>query len=192
MGREARIAMIKVTWEWLGQGAALDLADTVTIEDGRERDLIVSPQSYERWAREEAGFLPESLAGPLREGRRQMLDLRTVIRNVIGAVATGARPTRSPIERLNRISGSSPEWTELDPTSLELRTSTSGRAMDRLLAWYARSALSVVATQRDQVRRCPAPSCGMFYVRSRPSQRWCSPQCGSRARVARHYARQRG
>lgn len=181
--------MIKVTWEWLGQGAALDLADTVTIEGGEERDLIASAGDYERWAHVEAGFLPSSLRASLARSRSQIMELRTVVREVVAAVADGERPSRSAISHLNRVSRSSPEWVELDPGSLEVRTSTSGRAVDRLLAWYARSAIELVATERGRLRRCPAPSCGMFYLRSRPAQRWCSTQCGSRARVARHYAR---
>ncbi|HYO61635.1 MAG TPA: CGNR zinc finger domain-containing protein [Actinomycetota bacterium] len=181
--------MIKVTWEWLGQGPALDLADTVTIEDGEEHDLIASAGDYERWARIEARFVPASLAGSLARSRRELIELRTVVRDVVEAVADGRSPARSAIARLNRISRSSPEWVELDPGSLELRTSTSGRTVDRLLAWYARSTLELVASERGRLRRCPAPSCGMFYLSSRPAQRWCSTQCGSRARVARHYAR---
>src|SRR3954447_9124809 len=36
---------------------------------------------------------------------------------------------------------------------------------------------------------CDAPSCGLFFERTRRNQRWCSPECGNRARVARHAAR---
>lgn len=189
MGREVGVAVIKVTWEWLGQGAALDLADTVTIEDGEEHDLIASAADYERWARAEAGFLPASLAGSLARSRRELTELRTVVRDAVAALAEGRSPARSAVSHLNRISRAAPEWVEVDPGTLELRTSTSGRAVDRLLAWYARSTLELVASERDRLRRCPAPSCGMFYLSSRPGQRWCSTQCGSRARVARHYAR---
>ncbi|HEY8558609.1 MAG TPA: CGNR zinc finger domain-containing protein [Actinomycetes bacterium] len=34
--------------------------------------------------------------------------------------------------------------------------------------------------------------CGRWFVASRPRQRWCSPTCGNRARVARFQERRRG
>jgi predicted RNA-binding Zn ribbon-like protein len=183
--------MIKVTWEWLGQGAALDLADTVAIEDGAEHDLIASVADYERWAHTEAAYVPPALADLLAGSRSQVLELRTIVRSAMGAVAAGERPSRATISELNRISRSAPEWAELDPEKLELLTMSSERGTDRLLAWYARSTIELVAKESGRLRQCPAPSCGMYYVSSRRVQRWCSTQCGSRARVARYYAKHR-
>lgn len=41
LGSHRRVwPVIRVTWEWLGQGPALDLADTVTIGRGRARGLL--------------------------------------------------------------------------------------------------------------------------------------------------------
>lgn len=183
--------MIKVTWEWLGQGLALDLADTVTIEEGIEHDLIDSAVEYARWAEREAGFLPEGYAGRLEEGRHELLGLRSAIREAVAAVAAGASPPRRAVDRLNAVSRSAPAWRELDPTNLSVRRMTSAREIDALLALYARSAIDLVAAEGNRLRRCPAPSCGMFYVSRRRQQRWCSTQCGTRARVARHYAGRR-
>jgi predicted RNA-binding Zn ribbon-like protein len=180
--------MIKVTWEWLGQGLALDLADTVTIEDDSERDLIVSGAEFSRWAEVEASVtgLPLDL---LVRARTQLVDLRTALRQVLGAISAGEAPPRSAIARLNRASRDAPEWGELDVQTLELRRRSSARREVVLIGRYARSAMELIADQKASVRRCGAPSCGMFYVATRAAQRWCSTQCGSRARVARHYSR---
>lgn len=80
----------------------------------------------------------------------------------------------------------------LDLDSMSFRERTLASPVDDFLARYARSALELIADASSDVTRCPAPSCGMFYVRSRAAQLWCSPQCGSRARVARHYDNHRG
>jgi predicted RNA-binding Zn ribbon-like protein len=179
--------MIKVTWEWLGQGLALDLADTVTVEDGVEHDLIDSRDEYARWAERESVFLPHGSARALERGRRELLDLRTAIREVLASVAAGDSPSRRAVDRLNHVSRSAPTWSELDPVNLVLRDRSSAKGIDALLASYARSAMDLLANDARRLRRCPAPSCGMFYVSTRPQQRWCSTQCGTRARVARHY-----
>jgi predicted RNA-binding Zn ribbon-like protein len=87
-----------------------------------------------------------------------------------------------------RASRAAPEWLELDPTSTRLRERTDGQAADRVLARYARPALRIApAADAREIRVCPAPSCGMFYRPRRKHQQWCSEQCGTRARVARHY-----
>ncbi|ELS57171.1 CGNR zinc finger domain-containing protein [Streptomyces viridochromogenes] len=39
--------------------------------------------------------------------------------------------------------------------------------------------------EQARLRRCPAPSCGMFFLARRRDQAWCSIGCGNRARAAR-------
>jgi len=61
---------------------------------------------------------------------------------------------------------------------------------DAFLADIATSAITLVGGPgRDRLRRCGAPGCGRWFVASRPRQRWCSPTCGNRARVARFQER---
>jgi predicted RNA-binding Zn ribbon-like protein len=180
--------MIQVTWEWLGQAPALDLANTVAVVDGAERDLIGSSENYEGWARNEAKFVPQGSSRLFDRARPALMDLRTAVRPLLTAVAAAERPNKSHVEELNRVSRRAPQWLELDAgASFALRQESSGKAVHGLLAHYARSAMEVVVDQASELRRCPAPSCGMFYASSRQAQRWCSTQCGTRARVARHY-----
>jgi predicted RNA-binding Zn ribbon-like protein len=132
-----------------------------------------------------------AVARALERGRRELLELRTAIREVLASVAAGDPPSRRAVDRLNHVSRSAPTWSELDPVNLVLRDRSSARGIDALLASYARSAMDLLANDASRLRRCPAPSCGMFYVSTRPQQRWCSTQCGTRARVARHYSSHR-
>lgn len=184
--------MIRVTWEWLGRGPALDLADTVTVSDGSEHDLIATDDEYTRWARAEADLVPGSSSSLLERARPQLMRLRGSIRRVLGAVAAGQPLPRRAVDQLNRASRAAPQWPELDRDARTLRQTTYGRAIERLVAMYARSAMELITREGSGVRRCPAPSCGMFFVIAQSRQRWCSVQCGTRARVARHYRRRRG
>jgi predicted RNA-binding Zn ribbon-like protein len=180
--------MIRVTWEWLGQAPALDLANTVAVVDGEEHDLIGSSEDYAGWARSEAKLVPQGSCQLLLQARRALMDLRAAVRDLLAAVAMADRPEAALTKELNRVSRSAPGWLELDAgVPLALREKSLGNAVDGLLAHYARSAMKVAVHDASHLRRCPAPSCGMFYTSSRRAQRWCSTQCGTRARVARHY-----
>ena len=181
--------MIRLTWEWIGQGPALDLADTVTVTGGEELDLLAGAGEYERWARAEASALGWPDLDLLLDHRDELLSLRERVRAVIGARADGEPLPVDAVAELNRVSRAAPEWAELEGGELVSRSDAGELAV--LLARYARDALRWAASDAPPLRRCPAPSCGMFYPPSRPQQRWCSTACGSRARVARHYRARR-
>ena len=186
--------MLRVTWEWLGQDPALDFANTVAVVDGEERDLIEGAAEYRRWAEAEASALDldHEEAAALLAARSPVLGLRPALRALVGAAAAGRPPPRRAVAELNRASRAAPEWIELDPATGRVRRATRARAGERILATYARAAIALVADAPAEIRACPAPSCGMFYRPGRSDQHWCSPQCGARARVARHYRAHRG
>jgi predicted RNA-binding Zn ribbon-like protein len=180
--------MIKVTWAWLGQAPALDLANTVAVVDGIEHDLIGSAAKYERWAGIEARFVPHGSLGLLQQARAKLLDLRITVRTILAAATAGEKPRGALATDLNRVSRRAPQWLVLDADgAFALREESSAQAIDLLLAHYARSAMEIVVGETGALQRCSAPSCGMFYASGRRDQWWCSTQCGTRARVARHY-----
>jgi len=181
--------MIQVTWEWLGAEPALDVANTVTISNGVEHDLLEPEGEYERWA-EIAAASHELDADPsvLLSGRDAVLRLRIPIRAVLLAAAGRKRLPEAAVAALNRVSKKAASWLELTENGV-LHETSSAAVLDRVLASYARSAMVIAAGGSAHLRRCPAPSCGMFYRPTKTAQRWCSIQCGTRARVARHYAR---
>ena len=182
--------MLRVSWEWIGFEEALDVANTVAVSNGVEHDLLAPDGEYERWAQAAAASpaLDPEQAGALLHAREQVLAIREPIRRLLAATAAGERPPEPAVAALNRVSRASPTWIELgsDGNAHEL---TRGSAVDRLLATYARSAIQLAADGSTRLRVCPAPSCGMFYRPRREHQHWCSRQCGTRARVARHYRR---
>lgn len=183
--------MLDVTWEWISlDEAALDVANTVAVEKGVEHDLLARNGEYARWA-EAAARSPEltpDAAAAIVRAEPRVLDLREHIRAVLRATAAGKALPGSSIAALNKASRVAPEWTEIGADG-NLVGRAQGTAVDRLLAEYARSAMTIAAEGMTRLRVCRAPSCGMFYRPRRRQQLWCSEPCGNRARFARHYAR---
>lgn len=185
--------MLQVTWEWVAiDEPALDVANTVAISGGVAHDLLEPAGEYERWAEAAAASpaLDADAGAALRAARSRVLALREPIRAVLFATAAGEPLPRAAVTELNRASRKAPAWREL-ARSGELHDRVAGGAADRLLAQYARSAMDIANRGAERLRVCPAPSCGMLYRPSRRDQHWCSRQCGTRARVARHYAARR-
>ncbi|WP_308301043.1 CGNR zinc finger domain-containing protein [Crossiella sp. S99.2] len=55
---------------------------------------------------------------------------------------------------------------------------------------FARAAVEFLGSaERFGLRVCRGPRCVKYYLRAHPRQGWCSPACGNRARVSRHYHR---
>jgi predicted RNA-binding Zn ribbon-like protein len=185
--------MLRLTWEWLGLEAALDVANTVAVSNGIEHDLLEPEGEFERWAAAAArspALAPEE-SDAIPAARRRLLELREPIRQVLAATAAGDPPPPAAVAELNRVSRESPSWLELGADG-DVHERAHCSPADRLAAVYARSAIEIAADGAARLRVCGAPSCGMFYRPTRERQRWCSTQCGTRARVARHYRTRRG
>ena len=98
-------------------------------------------------------------------------------------------------QAVNRSSAASPSYRQIDLSSAErprvVYESQTGRA-EQILGAIADAAIDLLTgPDRERIKVCPAPSCGMFYLAGKGDQQWCSASCGNRARVARHYLRSR-
>jgi predicted RNA-binding Zn ribbon-like protein len=179
-------------WPWLGAPLALDLANSVAqIRPGATRDLLVSEDDLDEWLSHQAGRLPRVRRGA---GRLEAFrELRDALHEALSAAAAGRRPPRGVVQAVNAASARSDGHVRLSLRDGEPTTELvgSGTPLDRTLSAIARSGIELLASaERERLRVCPAPSCGMFYL-GRPDQEWCSTSCGNRARAARHYARRR-
>jgi predicted RNA-binding Zn ribbon-like protein len=47
----------------------------------------------------------------------------------------------------------------------------------------------LLSADRARLRACPAARCVKYFLQDDPRQTWCSPSCGNRERVNRHYQR---
>jgi predicted RNA-binding Zn ribbon-like protein len=59
-----------------------------------------------------------------------------------------------------------------------------------LVGAVGRSAVDfLLGPDRVRLRACPAARCVKYFLQDDPRQTWCSPSCGNRERVNRHYQR---
>jgi predicted RNA-binding Zn ribbon-like protein len=176
-------------FRWLGEPLAIDLANTVmVVRPGRSVDLLDSRESLETWLESERPRLGKCHFALARHG--ELLEVRDDLRSLFAGRAGGEQIDRAALERLNAASRGAPvaPQAELaDDGRLEIVTENQVEDMPALLGALARSAIRLLAEHdREPLRICGAPSCGMFFVGRR---RWCCAACGNRARAARHYER---
>jgi predicted RNA-binding Zn ribbon-like protein len=165
---------------------AVDLANTLELRrDGTTVDLLADQDGLARWLRGTGGA-----GGGGWVGAEQLQALRGHVLALLGA-AVGQRPLpRAAVAAVNRAAAAAPAVVQLEAGELVVRYNASPD--DAFLADVAASAIGLVGGPgRDRLRRCGAPGCGRWFVASRPRQRWCSPNCGNRARVARFQQRHR-
>jgi predicted RNA-binding Zn ribbon-like protein len=180
-------------WEWLGAPLALDLANSVAqVRPEARRDLLVTDDHLDGWLARQAGRLPRVRRGANRLAAFR--ELRDALHETLSAAAAGEPLPARALQTINAASARSDGHLRLAlragvPTA---ELAGTGTPLDRALSTIARSAIELLGSpERERLRACPAPSCGMFYL-GRPDQEWCSTACGNRARAARHYARRRG
>jgi predicted RNA-binding Zn ribbon-like protein len=120
--------------------------------------------------------------------------LREALRALLHAAAAGELGDAWAIAALNESAARGPRSSVLRQSDGRYRVDQ--RAAPPLgvaaVAAIAEDAIALLGSARvAQVRRCAAPGCVQFFLAEDPRRRWCSPSCGNRARVARHYRRHR-
>lgn len=182
------ITSVDRTFGWLGRfPLAVDLADTVRLVGGQEVELLESDATLEVWIAAELARYPRVMAarGRLEEVR----DLRDLVRRLLTARTRGESLHESDIQAINDVSARSPSFPVLSTDGGHGIVEVNDDDFDLFAAEVARSLIEIMSEDSSRVAGCNAPRCGMFFVRVNPRQRWCSPECGNRARVARHATR---
>lgn len=176
------------SFDWLGRfPLAVDVADTVRLVRGREVELLVDEDSLSRWIEAELSRFPvaKAASGHLAE----ILPLRDAVRGVLKAHSADQTLPQQALEVLNAASARSPSYPTIDQARHTEIVEMSDESFDVFQAQIARSTFEMLEKEAAALSVCEAPSCGMFFVPGNRKQRWCSPRCGNRARVARHAAR---
>jgi predicted RNA-binding Zn ribbon-like protein len=171
---------------------AVTFANTRRRRGAASQELLRSGADLEAWARHEAGRVPPVGAETAQERLDEIRVLRDDVIALLTATVAGEPPPR-PTERVNSALRAVPLVPQLDPDGhARLLPAGPAEPLDELLAHVAASAVELAgAGAESPLALCDAPSCGQFFMRHRRGQRWCSPACGTRARVARHAAHQR-
>ena len=171
---------------------AIDLVNTLELRrDGTTVDLLADQDGLARWLRHAGGPGGTGGTGGGDEvAAEQLQALRGHVLALLGAAVRQRPWPRAAGPADNRAAAGAPAVVQLEAGELVVRYDASPG--DAFLADVAASAISMVGgPRRDRLRRCGAPGCGRWFVASRPRQRWCSPNCGNRARVARFQQRHR-
>ncbi|GAA3598209.1 hypothetical protein GCM10022198_23100 [Klugiella xanthotipulae] len=167
---------------WIGKDDVFDLSNTVTLggsPDGSgDIDFFTDVGLTATWrirtqARDLATLRLDTL-----------IALRSLVRAALDAADREIRLPKPVRESLNNLSVGAPVVLTLDAHGHLVTTDTAadaqGRIARKVLQLFVQSQASVV------VRRCLAPSCGMFFQPRRTDQAWCTTRCGTRARAARY------
>jgi predicted RNA-binding Zn ribbon-like protein len=190
----------------LGEPLPVELMNTVHADRGGIRDALEDDAGSATWLRAVAGRIgAEAGTGPgqlnddtVHPAAGALRDLRDALRRLAAEATGDPRPPATAPEltrpdavvTLNTLATARPElvWPAGGPPSGAYRA--PGTAADLAVALIAHQGVELFSgTGRDLLRPCLAPNCPLFFVKDHARREWCSPACGNRARVARHYQR---
>lgn len=175
------------SFAWLGRfPLAVDLADTVRMVSSEPVDLLTDENALALWVEIEAKRFPPAVAA--RGRLHDVRELRDAVRSILLALADGSPIPPRDLELVNHASARSPSYPRLSASGARETVELNGDPYQVFAAEVARSVMETIE-DGPSVSVCRAPSCGMFFVPTDRRQRWCSPACGNRARVARHTAK---
>jgi len=127
----------------------------------------------------------------LRRARR----LRDALRRIAASETDDDRPRAltdlslaAALDEVNQSLGDRPSG-RLEHTGAGWRWDTGTSTVRHALAELAREGSLLFAQPDHPVRACRAPGCVLYFIQQHGRREWCSPECGNRARAARHYAR---
>lgn len=190
----------------LGEPLPVELMNTVGIDRDGVHDALDSDTQVTAWLcavgdriGTEAGVtldgLDEEAVRPVAERVRE---LRDALRRLAAEMTKDPRPPATApeltqpdaITTLNALAVARPElvWPAGGKPAHAFRV--AGTSADLAVGLIALQGVELFADAgRDRLRACLAPNCLLFFVKEHARREWCSPGCGNRARVARHYQR---
>lgn len=180
----------KPTDEPSGELSAVDFANTVACKACRADDVLLSQAETRDWIRDHGGTVP---------ARGEVLDLHRLrrfrgdVRAVMDAAIQNARPSPGVVAAINDASRREGEWPSLRWSGGRWTASSRARAAgatQRVAGAVARSLIRLLTgPDGGRLGACHAPRCAHLVLVRTSQQLWCSPTCGNRVRVARHWRR---
>ena len=118
---------------------------------------------------------------------------RSAIRDLLDALVDQTSPPAGSLDLVTKharwLDDTTVAWPAAGPYLVWPADTTT---IDKVTSQVCASTVRLITSPRREIlRRCPAPSCVLFFSALRKTQQWCSPACGNRARVARHSAKLR-
>lgn len=189
----------------LGEPLPVELMNTVRGGRGDVRDALNSDEAVHAWLTAMADrILVESgahtMSFSLEDARVVAGDLRALrdaLRCLAAEVTADPRPPTSGITHtqavatvnaLARIRAELVWPVNEEPTKAVTARGSQARLTVGLIARQAVDFFG--GLERHHLRACLASHCVLYFVKEHPRREWCTPKCGNRARVKRHYDRQ--
>ncbi|MGW2278286.1 CGNR zinc finger domain-containing protein [Streptomyces sp. NPDC001770] len=165
-------------------------------ESGILVDEVSTPQGLAHWIAVHRSRLAMSAAEPIGIGTDDVtsaLTTRSAVRDLLDALIDRTAPSQAPLGLVTTaartLHRAELAWPAGGPRLVWPEESTT---LEKVTAQVCASAVRLLSSPRGLLlRRCPAPSCVLFFSALRKGQQWCGPACGNRARVARHSAKSR-
>jgi predicted RNA-binding Zn ribbon-like protein len=188
----------------LGEPLPVELMNTVSVVDSATRDYLADDDGIAAWLRAvadriagETGTRPRPGANASAQPVRPLRELRDALRRLaVEATADPRPPATAPdltltqaVSTLNALAQARPElsWPAGGLPARSYQTYGSAGLAVALIAVQGVELFTGPA--RELLRPCLAPNCLLFFAKDHGRREWCSPACGNRARVARHYRR---
>jgi predicted RNA-binding Zn ribbon-like protein len=192
-----------------GQGGVADLLDTPAETAAwldQHQDLVAEvlgrPLQGAAGARDEG----EDVGDEDAVVRDELVRVRRAVRALFARAVAPEPPSKADADRLmdagaalrivnrasDRLGTMQLDW----PDGGSPATRWAGRTEDPvalLVAAVGRSTIDFLSgPDRARLRACPAARCVKYFLQDDPRQLWCSPSCGNRERVNRHYRKRHG
>lgn len=197
------------TGPWLlpDEPRTVRLMNTIWADRASVHDVLSSPEGLRAWLDVvDLGVSSDRLTAADRDMAVALRDALRTIATWVAAreeddpaprtdgVPVSASAADDAIARLNHFVLLAPDLPRLARHSDELRIHSRERqpGVPRAVSVLAAEAVRWFGGEESvRLRACRAPGCVLFFTRGHPRRLWCSPACGNRARVARHYDRHR-
>ena len=192
-----------------GEPIAVELMNTLWADREGLHDALATARGANAWLGEVGDRLPHirAIRGSVRTNltaaeAAQLRRLRDAIRIVAANVTADPRvvadppgPGRMSVD--DAVSAINDAAASLSPRLLRrvkgvvIADRRANSSVDASIAGFAVDAVPLLAGEHEggPLRACLAPRCVLYFAQDHSRREWCSPACGNRARVARHYAR---
>ncbi|NLU70883.1 CGNR zinc finger domain-containing protein [Streptomyces sp. HNM0574] len=186
-----------------GEPPALDLVNTTFVKGGtrgRLLDVLVTPEQLVDWLGAHAETLGPGLTrdlartAPADADVLRFRELRGALRQLLTTLLDGSDWPPEAVRRVNHAARTAASWTQLPaaPTGTAHEVWSVPDPAGAALSRVAASGITLLTgPDRDALRACRAPGCVLFFVKQHQRREWCSTECGTRARVARHARKKR-
>lgn len=180
-------------WTWLTEPLPLDAANTYRWADDTNVEFLDDPTDLEAWLDVVRPRLPRhrlDLPGSFdQQDLKTFRRLRDLLIDIFSASSEGRVAPAAALQQLARTCLTHPVVRVVDEAGPAWAAPDGGKPQHHFLGLIAAESVHLISTGSDRIALCHAPSCHWLYVRKRPNQRWCHPECGNRARVSRHHRR---